>query len=167
MNMTTKPVTNLAPSGPPADLLAQLRDIHLPADPGMWPPAPGWWVVAALLAALLGVVVLRVVRRWHHARFERRVLAELTALETRATGAELAAEVSALLKRVALRRFPRREVAPLTGLAWLAFLDRTGGDGRFSDGPGRVLSFAPFAPRPEVDGPALIDLGRTWIRSNL
>ncbi|MDD9890866.1 MAG: DUF4381 domain-containing protein, partial [Gammaproteobacteria bacterium] len=34
------------------ELLAQLADIHLPGEISYWPPAPGWWVLAALL--LLG-----------------------------------------------------------------------------------------------------------------
>ena len=32
--------------------LEQLRDIHLPEAVHWWPPAPGWWIVAALLLAL-------------------------------------------------------------------------------------------------------------------
>ncbi len=32
--------------------LEQLRDIHLPQSVHWWPPAPGWWIVAALLLAL-------------------------------------------------------------------------------------------------------------------
>ncbi len=32
--------------------LEQLRDIHLPEAVHWWPPAPGWWLVAALLLAL-------------------------------------------------------------------------------------------------------------------
>ncbi|MEP6880575.1 MAG: DUF4381 domain-containing protein, partial [Dokdonella sp.] len=32
----------------------ELRDIHLPADPSWWPPAPGWWILAAIL---LGVTI--------------------------------------------------------------------------------------------------------------
>ncbi|PCJ36311.1 MAG: hypothetical protein COA75_07800 [Cellvibrionales bacterium] len=33
-------------------MLEQLRDIHLPEAVPWWPPAPGWWIVAALLLAL-------------------------------------------------------------------------------------------------------------------
>lgn len=32
--------------------LEQLRDIHLPQAVHWWPPAPGWWIVAALVLAL-------------------------------------------------------------------------------------------------------------------
>ena len=29
-----------------------LRDLHLPAEVGWWPLAPGWWVLIAIVAAL-------------------------------------------------------------------------------------------------------------------
>ena len=74
--------------------------------------------------------------------------------------------MSTLLKRVALARFPRKEVASLTGNAWLTFLDRTGGDGGFVSGPGRVLATAPYAPNAVVDHAALIDLAKDWVRRN-
>ncbi len=35
------------------DPLAQLRDIHLPDPISWWPPAPGWWVLAVVVLALL------------------------------------------------------------------------------------------------------------------
>ena len=41
----------------PQDPLSQLKDIHLPATGGFWPPAPGWWLLALIL--LLAHLVMR------------------------------------------------------------------------------------------------------------
>ena len=55
-------------------LLQQLHDIHPAAEPSWWPPAPGWWLLAALLLALLAYGV----HRW---RVRQRRLAPLRAAE--------------------------------------------------------------------------------------
>ncbi|MCK5915700.1 MAG: DUF4381 domain-containing protein, partial [Deltaproteobacteria bacterium] len=36
----------------PQNPLANLKDIHLPPDPGWWPPAYGWWLIAILLLTI-------------------------------------------------------------------------------------------------------------------
>ena len=36
-----------------ADPLDALKDIYLPVEPHWWPPAPGWWITAALILAVL------------------------------------------------------------------------------------------------------------------
>jgi len=144
-----------------------LRDIHAPPPPDFWPPAPGWWVLAGLGLVLLGLGVWWLYRRYRLARRRRRILDQLAALADRVAGPTLVAEVSALLKRVALARFPKKEVASLTGTAWLELLDRTGGGGRFAEGPGRVLAEGPYAPAPDFDADALLALAGEWIRRNL
>lgn len=146
----------------------ELRDIHPPAPPDFWPPAPGWWLVAALLLAMLLVIGRAGWRAWGRWRRQRVILAELARLRAKhAASPALAAAVSALLKRVALTRYPRTEVAALTGEAWLRFLDRTGGDGRFTAGPGRVLAEAPYAPEATtIDAPALMAAARAWVWRN-
>jgi len=144
-----------------------LRDIHAPPAPDFWPPAPGWWVLLGLGLILLGLGAWWLLRRYRIARRRRKVLDELSGLGGRYSGPQLVAEVSALLKRVALACYPRTDVASLTGSSWLELLDRTGGAGRFSSGPGAVLAEGPYAPAPQFDAEALLALARDWIRRNL
>lgn len=144
-----------------------LRDIHLPPEPGLWPPASGWWLLALLVVTLLGWLALRLRRYLLRRRLQQQVLAELAALTGNGDLAGAAADVSALLKRVALARFPRQEVASLTGEPWLAFLDRTGGEGRFRFGPGRPLAEAPYAREGGLALSPLLALAREWVRHNL
>jgi hypothetical protein len=153
--------------------LDQLRDWHLPEPPSWWPPAPGWWVVALLVVVALVWAMLAIRRRIQRGAAARSALDELDALQTRlvADGDARAftAGVSGLLRRLALERFPREQVAGLTGEAWLSFLDATGGQGRFRDGPGRALAAAYGMSRPEdggVDVAALTGAAAAWIRAH-
>ncbi len=149
---------------PQSDPLAGLRDIHLPPPPGWWPPAPGWWVLAVLLALALGWIGWRAFRAWHRRRRLRRVLVRLDALARSAPDdCALVTGVAELLRRVALGRYPREQVAGLSGEAWLRFLDDHGGGGRFREGPGRVLADGPYRPGCEVDRQAVLRLARDWI----
>jgi len=179
VQMQSPPLGQTAPKGlathpgvaaQPAPATLDLRDIHPPADPSLWPPAPGWWVVSGLILVALALAGQRAWRA-HRVRVRRRrILAELAELGARlggdGKGAELTAGVSALLKRIALTRFDRVDVAPLTGTAWLEFLDRHGGGGAFAQGPGRVLADGPYAPTQTVEANALLDLAQDWARRN-
>ncbi len=153
---------------PAGDSLAGLRDIRLPAPVSWWPPAPGWWVVAALAATVLAASIWWLWRLWRRGTTRRRALAELDRLagvyQAQGAAAGLAADLSVLVRRLALVRFPREQVAGLTGEAWLAFLDRTGGGDRFSRGPGRVLAIAPYSRATDLEAGPLLALVRDWIR---
>jgi hypothetical protein len=102
----------------PSDL-SNLRDIAVPPPVSFWPPAPGWWVVGAACLVAGGLAVAAVVRHRRRNAYRREALRELASAE--------ASDISAILKRAALAAFPREQVASLSGPAWLAFLDRTGG----------------------------------------
>ena len=143
------------------DPLASLRPLHPPAPVEWWPPAPGWWVLAALLLVLLGLVW------WHRRRtaLRRAALLELAQLErSEPDDTRLAIGVNQLLRRVALACFPRRQVAALSGEAWLRFLDSEAGGTGFCAGPGRLLATAPFAPVTRLERAALLALAQQWIR---
>jgi hypothetical protein len=76
----------------------------------------------------------------------------------------LTAELATLLRRAAMNRHPRAQVAGLTGRDWLEFLD----DDRhqFTKGIGAWLATAPYARAQTVDFDALFALCETWVRRN-
>lgn len=112
----------------------------------------------------------RLWRRFQLSRQRRQLLALLGRLERSGTaeGPEFLGQISRLLRRIALTRYPRRQVAPLSGTDWLRFLDASGGDGRFQQGPGRVLADGPYRPglSEPLDTRALVALVRDWIEAN-
>ena len=90
-------------NAPFGDTLQQLRDVHAPPAAGLWPPAPGWWLLWALGLAVIAWLVARAHRRrqrtapWQAALAE---LARIDAEETRADGQAQA--IALLLRRLAL-----------------------------------------------------------------
>ncbi|BAO44786.1 DUF4381 domain-containing protein [Thiolapillus brandeum] len=150
------------------DPLAQLKDIHLPPTVSWWPPAPGWWLLALLVLGA-AVWLVRYLRR-HAARphLGREVEAELNKIETawreHRDDARLAAELSALLRRMAISLYPQADVAGMTGETWLQWLDAHYGEDIFEKGEGRALLENAYRPDASLDDPeALIALVRRWV----
>lgn len=142
---------------------SQLRDIHMPPPVSWWPPAPGWWLVLALLL-ITALITYWLVRRHKGNSWRREALAELAHLQGDSE-VTMVAQLSVLLRRVAISRYPQAEVASLTGEAWLAFLDETLGEGTpFQSGAGRVLLSGPYATTADVDATALHALAERWIK---
>ena len=110
-------------------------------------------------------------RRYRIARQRRRVLSALASFEHELASErtpQALAQMSQLLRRLALMRFPRQQVAALTGDAWLRFLDESGGNGRFATGPGRALAAGPYQRSlpSDLDATGLAALVRDWVRKN-
>lgn len=148
------------------DPLARLHPLRQPPEPAWWPPAPGWWLLAALLVLALAALAWFLWRRHRARHYRREALAQLEALHADCTASPDAPFIepcNRLLKAVALRSFPRREVAPLHGEAWLDFLNDTApGKGPPLFGP----AFARQLYRPgttEIERDNLYRAARTWI----
>ena len=149
-----------------ATSLDRLHDVVTPPPAPWWPPAPGWYVVLGVGSLLLAWAAAKLALAWWRDRYRRAAVAELDALRADATPAFLA-RLSELLKRTALATYPREQVAALSGGAWLAFLDRTGGTTAFTGGPGRALGDGPYAPATPLDAAAregTLAAASAWLR---
>jgi hypothetical protein len=142
-----------------------LRDIHIP-EASWCPPAPGWWVLALLLTAASIFIAYRWYTR-HHRRIINAALQTLHTIEQQYQNDKdtphLAQNLSALLRRIAISRYPRHDIAALTGEAWLLWLDKDLPEPGFSQGPGRILVTAPYQSNPQTDANELLNLCRNWI----
>lgn len=124
-----------------------LRDVHVPGAPSLWPPAPGWWLLALALLLLFAVLWWTRWRRLRRLRAWQRMFD--SACSNVAPAAQIAA-VSELLRRAARRVDPRAD--KLQGDDWLRFLDG-GRHKEFTEGAGRILLEGGY--RREVDATEL------------
>lgn len=110
-----------------------LRDVHVPPAPSLWPPAPGWWLVAGAVA------LAAVIAWWIRRKRRRRILAWQKLFDEACGDASPAAQVAAISEL--LRRAARRVNAKADQLqseAWLRLLDGQKHKA-FSEGAGRLL----------------------------
>jgi hypothetical protein len=145
--------------------LQNLNDIVIPEPVAWWPPAPGWYVVAALVLLALLVLTFRGIQRWQRNRYRREALAILA--QVRDNGSGQASRVPELLKRAALSAFPRDEVAGLNGAAWYRFLDGSARCDRFSAHAGTLLAKASYGASPsltEREFTVLCEAAEFWLR---
>lgn len=147
-----------------ADSLAALRDLHAPAAPWLW-SVPDW-VIAAVLAALLGLAwsLVRYLRRrrLHAALHELAIIEAAYASDANAT--RLVRGLSRLLRRYAVARFPQAGVEGLTGDDWARFLSARcrGFDATIGD----TLAVRPYQTQGDIDADALIRQVRRWMKVN-
>ena len=150
-----------------AQLLAQLRDIHAAADPGWWPPAPGWWVLAALAALGLFFTLRSLVRKWQARRRRRAWLLALAEVDRQWNPGtqphDYLADMNRLFRAVALKAFPDARCGRLQGEEWVAFIRALLPEGGTTECLA-ALARGPYEPLPEFDAPALREQARTWVK---
>jgi len=152
-----------------------IRDLHLPAEIGWWPLAPGWWVLIAIAACFLGWFAWRQWVAWRRGRARRAALREFGRLvvQYRNSGDAVlfAKQLSQLLRRAMLAYAPRGEVAGLTGESWLQWLDSGLEERPFATGAGRNIEVLPYrnpaAGSDEIDIEGLIAAARERLRHPL
>lgn len=140
----------------------QLMEIHGLDPISWWPPAPGWWI--GLLLILLTATALFLLIR-HFIRYPpgswrweaQAALRELWRQRNQQSEKESAAQLSELLRRIAIARFGREKTASRTGHEWLLWLQQSDPNGFDWAGRGGVLLNLPYAPDTWQAEPGVLD----------
>jgi hypothetical protein len=148
-------------------LLAQLQDIHSAGQPGWWPPAPGWWVLAFILLLAL-VFLLRKFLGWLSVRRRRngwlRLLEELNRdHDPMSQPHDYLAGLNRLFRAVAVKAFPNTACARLQGEEWVAFISALMPE----SGAGEclhALASGPYEAAPRFEASALNESARVWVK---
>ena len=148
-----------------------LRDLHLPEFIGTWPYALGWWFIIGVLFVFVAYLLRESIRKWRRNAPRRLALRELVRVrndyDNGVDVVTLGKELSELLRRTMLAYAPRKEVAGLTGDAWLKWLDQGLEQKLFVDGPGRVLGVLPYCGSDQEDAEINIDELTDAVRQRL
>lgn len=146
-----------------------LRDIHMPAPVGWWPPAFGWWIALFAVLVAAGFVWYRFRRAYRVRAAGKAIKHVMAALDGGEEPGLCAQRLSIVLRRFAISVETGRDaVAGLTGRRWLKYLDSRWERDSFSAGPGDALLVAPYAPAGRVDAKHVRDLGAVcmaWIHA--
>lgn len=149
------------------DPLAQLRDIHLPDTGGFWPPAPGWWLLGALVLASVAALALFWHRHRRNTLWQRQARNLLADLEHSASKDSIwFCELNALLKRVARQAFPDRNPEALSGQAWTDFLLETAPTDRIASRPVvEAMVASTWLPAPATDPAQALSFAAAWLEA--
>lgn len=147
--------------------LAQLNDIALPAEPGFWPLALGWWLLLlSIVLVTLGAVLFAYWRR--KTALRRAALAHWQALKNLENDAQafddqaFLVELAQMLRRASLVRYPAS--AGLTDEAWAEHLNHSGKTNFFSTTAGQQLLQARFAKHVSVDRERHLQAAHDWLK---
>ncbi|HIQ14717.1 MAG TPA: DUF4381 domain-containing protein, partial [Leucothrix sp.] len=79
---------------------------------------------------------------------------------------EAIASINIFLRQLAISKYPRSDIASLTGAKWLQFLDESGNTQEFTKGAGRILVDAPYqsGELQNLNSAEFTPLMRSWIK---
>jgi hypothetical protein len=157
------------------ELLAQLADIHLPEPVSYWPPAIGWWILAAIAFVLLVILFRKFASRQRQQKICQYAVAELQrcydsysqadAANTDQNKLDYVNQFNTVVRRVALVHYPQANAASLDGATWVDFIRQKGESSLMTDDIATALQYGRFQTKCDVDVDAMQSFGEQWIES--
>jgi len=147
--------------------LSGLRDLHLMAQPPIWPLATGWWLLLFILiaAVMIGCVGYHI---WHQlpAVYAIRKLKKIT--EKEEDDLSYLKKISQLLRRVAIAADGRPKIARLSDFNWQKYLQQRIPHA-LTEKEAHLIAFAPYEASLEVSikRSLLVEHASIWIKKVL
>ena len=132
--------------------------------------APGWYMLGILLLLLIGVVALLMWRHHQKNKYRRSALSWLEEKERKLLNqqpVQLVYDSTMLMKRIAMSRYGRDEVASLPNKEWVTFLNSVCKSPMFTDNDAMWLAKILYVPgeQPNLDeAKGFIVKTKAWIR---
>ena len=136
--------------------LTGLKGLHYPVAPDFWPLAWGWYVILGGILLLALIIIYK--RMNSPLAYASR---EMKKIQKSMSEKQLKL-VSQLLKRVAMARYGREAIAPLSEDAWQEFL-LASAPKVLTKGEAHQLAYAIYNPTPETPDKKLFSAIQKWI----
>ena len=136
--------------------LTGLRQIHFSTPPDIWPLAWGWYVILGVVVFIALIIIYKKISS-PFAYANR----EMKKIQKSAAEKQLKL-LSQLLKRVAMARYGREAIAPLSEDAWQEFL-LAAAPNVLKPEQAHLLAYAIYNPKPEIPDKKLYTTSQKWI----
>jgi len=108
--------------------ISNLNPIFVPEPVQFEPVTIGWYILATILLLLAIFITYRVIKKWRENSYRRLAIKQLKKINVSLIPTDncykAIQQISILLKRVALKSYPRKSVASLYGNEWITFLTK-------------------------------------------
>ena len=136
--------------------LTGLKGLHYPVAPDFWPLAWGWYVILGIILLIALIIILK--RMTSPLTYANK---EMKKIQKSAPEKQLKL-LSQLLKRVAMARYGRESIAPLSEDAWQEFL-LASAPKVLTEGEAHQLAYAIYNPNPVPPNKKLFSASQKWI----
>ena len=153
-------------------LLAAMRDIEGLDPIGYWPLAIGWWLIIIIVSSsIMGALLYylrckKYQRSWLYSAHQELLLLEKSIGTVSAK--QIITALSALLRQIAVHKYPRVDCASISSIAWLTWLKEH--DPKQFDwlNYGAVLIQGPYSPNDQnicmADVQQLLQAAKRWVK---